>query len=567
MRPRAASFLVSAALGLAALLLAACQKPVPPRVIVLGVDGMDPGFVERHWADLPNLDRLRHQGGFSPLATTTPPQSPVAWSTFITGLDPAEHGILDFVHRDPATRQPYLSTARTTGPRFTLPLGPYSLPLSGARIESLRKGKAFWETLDERGIPVTIIRIPANYPPLHAGREISGMGSPDLMGTQGTFSFYTDDPAEVTRSVPGGSIRKVEFANGHADLELSGPPNPLRLDAATTTTRISVDVDSERAGAVLEVGGQRRILMQGEWSEWIPVEFRLAGPFVKAKGMVRVFAQQLRGGFRVYVSPVNIDPLAPALPISHPASFAGEFGRFFTLGIPEDTAALRQGIFTLPDFIGQIRLVLDGERRMLRQSLDKFQGGFLFFYFSSVDQASHILWARHDAELLEVYKAVDASIGEAMAREPSAKLIVMSDHGFTSFDRGVNLNAALSGTGASAMGLNGVYLDGADSAAVQRRLLELRDPETGAQVVTTVSKGGKPGPDLIVGYAPGYRASWRTGIGETSPSVFETNADAWEADHCVDAAAVPGILVTNFGPIPPRQSLKTLSGLILGLFR
>ena len=528
---------------------------------------MDPVFVEHHWADLPNLDRLRHQGGFSPLATTTPPQSPVAWSTFITGLDPAEHGILDFVHRDPGTRQPYLSTTRTVAPGFTLPLGPYSLPLSGARIESLRKGKAFWETLDERGIPVTIIRIPANYPPLHAGREISGMGSPDLMGTQGTFSFYTDDPAEITRPVPGGRIRKVALVNGHADLELSGPPNPLRRDAATSTTHILVDVDAERAGAVFEVGGRRRILMEGEWSDWIPVEFRFAGPFVKAKGMVRVFAQRLRGGFRVYVSPVNIDPLDPALPISHPPSFASEFGRFFTLGIPEDTAALRQGVFTLPDFIRQSRLLLDGERRMLRQSLDKFHGGFLFFYFSSVDQASHILWGRHESELLEVYRAVDASIGETMLRVPGAKLIVMSDHGFTSFDRAVNLNAALSGTGASAMGLNGVYLDGADSASVRHRLLELLDPETGAQVVTSVSKGAKPGPDLIVGYAPGYRASWRTGIGETAPTVFETNTDAWEADHCVDAAVVPGILVTSFGPVPSGQSLKTLSGLILGLFR
>jgi predicted AlkP superfamily phosphohydrolase/phosphomutase len=73
------------------------------RVIVLGVDGMDPGFVEEHWNELPNLRRLRESGGLERLATTTPPQSPVAWSSFITGMDPAQDGIFDFVHRDPAT--------------------------------------------------------------------------------------------------------------------------------------------------------------------------------------------------------------------------------------------------------------------------------------------------------------------------------------------------------------------------------------------------------------------------------------------------------------------------------
>src|SRR5436190_21930002 len=71
-----------------------------PSLIVLGVDAMDPNFVERHWNSLPNLARLRDQGYFGRLGTTTPPQSPVAWSTFITGLEPGEHGIFDFVHRD-----------------------------------------------------------------------------------------------------------------------------------------------------------------------------------------------------------------------------------------------------------------------------------------------------------------------------------------------------------------------------------------------------------------------------------------------------------------------------------
>ncbi len=548
------------------LALTACHHPAPPRVIVIGVDGMDPGFVERHWSDLPNLDRLRHQGSFSRLATTTPPQSPVAWSTFITGLDPADHGILDFVHRDPATRQPYLSATRTVEPKFQLRLGPYLLPLSSPRVESLRKGRPFWQTLDERGIPATVIRMPTNYPPLPVGRAISGMGTPDLRGTQGTFTYFTDDPGETERTVPGGTIRRLTVSNGHIDLQLDGPANPLRTDGATTSATIAVDIDAERGGALLETGGRKSILMQGEWSDWVPVEFPLIPHVTSTRGMVRIYAKLLRGGLRLYMSPVNIDPLDPALPVAYPPSFAKEFGRFFTLGIPEDTAALRQGVFDLPEFLTQVRLVLEGERRMLRQALDTYQGGFLFFYFSAVDQHSHILWGRHDAELLEVYRAVDASIGEVMRREPAAKLMVMSDHGFTGFDRAVNLNAALEGTGATAMGLNGVYLDGADESQVRRRLLELRDPVNGAVVVAKVSKGAKPGPDLVVGYAAGYRASWRTGVGETAQVVFEDNTDAWEADHCVDAAEVPGVLFANW-VIAPGQSLRTLPDAIVRMFR
>src|ERR1700755_2572230 len=114
---------------------------------------MDPNFVERHWRDLPNLSRLKEQGSFSELATTTPPQSPVAWSTFSTGLDPVQHGIFDFVHRDPMTLQPMSSFAETLPPAHQLSIGPYSLPLSKAQVRSFRVGPTFWELLAARGIP------------------------------------------------------------------------------------------------------------------------------------------------------------------------------------------------------------------------------------------------------------------------------------------------------------------------------------------------------------------------------------------------------------------------------
>ena len=561
-------------------MMTGCGGGAHRKVIVIGVDGMDPGFVERHWNALPNLARLRDDGSFQRLRTTTPPQSPVAWSTFITGLDPGEHGIFDFVHRDPVTKDLFLSTDRTMAPRWVLSLGEYQLPLSGPRVESLRKGKAFWQTLAERGVPVTIVRMPANYPPLPYGNELAGMGTPDLRGTQGTFSFYTDAAGEESRAVSGGLIRRVQIVRNHVALRVEGPPNTLRKDRAFAAVTLDVDVDPERAVTRFAVGEEMAVLRQGEWSDWLAADFPLIPHVASVRGMFRVYAKQLKPGFEVYVSPVNIDPEKPALPISQPPSYAGEAGRFYTQGIGEDTAALRQGVFDLPEFLSQSRLVLNAEQMLLDHALRRYRDGFLFFYFSSVDQNSHVLWGRHDDELLTFYQAVDRAIGEVRRREPEAALLVMSDHGFSTFNRAVNLNAWFVAQGlitgdrrkAWAAGLNAVYLDGADREDVRQRLLALRDPENGRVVVERVSdvqataENRALAPDLVVGYAPGYRASWATGLGESADTVFETNTDAWIADHCINADDVPGVLFLSRGLQAPEPSLKSLSGVILRLY-
>ena len=566
---------------LALALLAGCGGGPYKKVIVIGVDGMDPAFVERHWADLPNLARLRERGGYSHLATTDPPQSPVAWSTFITGLDPGQHGIFDFVHRDPATLEPYLSLDRTIGPRFALHLGPWELPLSRSRVVSLRKGRAFWEYLADRGVPVTIVRIPANYPPANAGHELAGMGTPDLRGTEGTFTYFTDDPTETSREVPGGLIRKVEVNAGHVDLRVEGPPNSLRRDHAYSTAPLIVDIDPDRPYARLQVGNKLAIVRQGEWSDWLPADFPLLPRLVSVRGMFRVFAKQLRPRFELYISPVNIDPDAPALPISSPASYARELaagiGRWSTLGIPEDTAALRQGVFDLPEFLSQSHLVLADECRLLDYSLRRFTGGFLFFYFSSVDQNSHVLWGRHNAELLEIYRAMDRSIGEVMRREPQAELMVMSDHGFAAFRRAVNLNTFLISRGfgrqAYALGLNGLYLrDKSMEEELRRALLDLRDPANGQSVIARVTETDPSpenraiAPDLIVGYRAGYRASWQTALGEAPPGVVVDNDDAWIADHCIDPREVPAVLFATRAIRIQSPRLKDLPVSLLELY-
>ncbi len=581
------------------------------QLIVLGVDAMDPSFLERHWSELPNVAHLRAQGGFRRLATTMPPQSPVAWSTFITGWDPAQHGIFDFVHRDPRTMQPFSSLARVVDPRFQIPLGPFVLPLSSARVETLRRGEPFWRMLWDRHIPVTIMHMPTNFPPEQAGQAIAGMGVPDLRGTEGTFTFYTDDPEEAAREVPGGRIVNVHAVNGRYELPLEGPPNSLRRDRRFAAENLIVEADPERDVARVTLGSTAVIVQQGEWSEWLRADFPLLGWLAGARGMVRVYAKEFHPRLALYVTPVNMDPRAPELPISAPASYsravAGAIGPFFTQGIAEDTSAYRQGVLNLEEFLHQATLVRNDEMKLLGYSLDHFREGLLFFYFSSIDQASHMLWGKHEPELLEVYRAVDGAIGEVARRFPRAEIMVMSDHGFTSFDRAVNLNTwlwekgflALTGpprggdegfsdvhwskTQAYAMGLNGLYLNiagrerqgilqtGAQTDAVigklARELTGFRDPVNGHQVVEVApATGVRMGPDIIVGYGRGYRASWQTALGGAPPTILEDNTDAWIGDHCINAADVPGVLLSNRTLRAERPSLKDVTVTVLGAF-
>ena len=180
-------------------------------MIVLGIDGMDPQFLEAHWSSLPNLNRLRQEGDFKPLATTIPPQSPVAWSSVTTGMDPGGHGIFDFVHRNPFTRMPMSSMAEVTAPARTITIGPYVLPLSSGGVKSMRAGRAFWQVMGDHGVHATVIRMPANFPAVDCEQEsLSGMGTPDLRGTAHTYAFYTDDPAEKRKDVSGGEICQGE---------------------------------------------------------------------------------------------------------------------------------------------------------------------------------------------------------------------------------------------------------------------------------------------------------------------------------------------------------------------
>ncbi len=242
-------------------------------VIVLGIDGLDPTFLEAHWPDLPNLDRLRRDGEFQRLATTFPPQSPVAWSTFITATGPTQHGIYDFVSRNPRTHLPFSSLGETE-PARGFSIGSYRIPLGSPKVHTFRRGAAFWESLKRRGAPVTLVKVPMDYPPeADADEALAGLGVPDMQGTFGTFTFFTDDSAEAARAVSGGRIVPVRIENHRAVLRVSGPTNPFRSDSRQTEAALTVDIDPAQPVARFSLGASAFILREGEWSDWVQVNF------------------------------------------------------------------------------------------------------------------------------------------------------------------------------------------------------------------------------------------------------------------------------------------------------
>ncbi len=600
-RPQGRTWMLPALLVV--LIAAGCgrsqSKTAVPKIIVLGMDAMDPVFLERHWDALPNLDRLRHSGEFRRLGTSIPPQSPVAWSTFITGMDPGGHGIFDFIHRNPKTLMPFSSMAETEEPKRTLTIGPYVIPLSQGKVKTFRQGKAFWQMLDEQGIPVTVIRIPNNFPPVECnGRTLSGMGVPDMRGTFGTFSYYSDDPNERERNVSGGRILKIRTEGHHAILNVEGPVNTLRKDRPMSSVAVEVDRDPAAPAAQFSVGDERIVLREGEWSNWIRAEFPLIPGLTSASGMFRIYAKQIHPHLGIYVSPVNLDPEKPDLPISTPKGYSAELARaigpFYTQGMAEDTAAFRQGVLTREEYRRQSHMVSREHLSLLDYEVQRFTGGLLFFHFFGIDQDSHVFWGTHEKELLETYKLADEAVGRVMKKAGDATLIVMSDHGFSNFNRAVHLNTWLWREGflelddpenasdeelfvhvdwqrtmAYSIGLNSVYLNlegrerngivtkGEESASILQRLKErlegFRDPDNGRTVVERVyltsdvyhGAAAESAPDVIVGWAPGYRSSWQTALGAVPKVLIEDNKDEWAGDHCIAAESVPGSFLCN----------------------
>ncbi|MDP6373038.1 MAG: alkaline phosphatase family protein [Vicinamibacterales bacterium] len=615
-------------------------KAVIKRLIVIGLDGQEPTLTDRYMKEgkLPNFSKLAEMGSYTRLATTYPSVSPVAWSSFSTGTNPGRHNIFDFLDRDRRTYLPMLSSTHIGKLERFLKLGKYRIPLKAPVIRLLRKSKPFWSILGEHDIWSTILRVPITFPPdRFRGAQLSAMSVPDLLGTQGTFLLYTDRPAGA-KFKEGGLRFPLEFTGDRVESAIEGPENMFLEGNPPLKVPLAITRDREKQRAKVELNGTALELEPGKLSDWVTVTFG-AVPGVKVSGITRMMVTEMDEHFSLYMTPLNIDPDKPAMPISHPSYYATylakKVGSYSTLGLAEDTWALNEEVIDDGTFLKQAYDIDRERQEMFFSSLDRLREGCVVCVFDATDRIQHMFWryiedghpadkgtnghsghnGDHRDAIEKLYRHNDVLVGKVLERvKEDDLLLVISDHGFSSFRRGINLNAWLrehgyltlkdgadggaewlrdvdwAKTKAYALGLTGMFLNmqgresqgtvapGEEAARLKAEIIGklngLRDDEKGDVGInevfdTAVLYDGpytQNAPDLLIGYNAGYRTSWDCATGVVSAPLFENNVKAWSGDHCIDPRLVPGVLFSNFEVDAEDPALIDIAPTALRLF-
>jgi predicted AlkP superfamily phosphohydrolase/phosphomutase len=583
------------------------------RVVILGFDGVEPRWLSS-WAregKLPAIKQLMdaHNGrGYHKLASTNPPQSPVAWTTFATGTLPGDHGIFDFIAR---TQNP-----SDQGMPVHLMVGTTSFepqPSGPPVARNLRAGTPFWQSLANSGVRVVALNVPYSFPPdpMRTGRMLSGLGVPDLRETNSTFTYAgTDVTAQQQAHPPGGGVL-AKIRRGVGRFELEGPTIP-----GGKGERMSLPVEVRAKGKnqmSVRLGGETHVLPLQTFSDFIPIE--LSHGAIRVRGIVRLLPLEVGKRTRLFVSPISFDPREPYSPISHPNAFSkqlvDQLGHLYkTVGWDHDTSALNAELIDEDAFLADLETIERDRIAMLDKQLAADDYDLLIWVSTATDRVAHMFYRlidkehpRYDAELaqrfgdviLKEYQRMDQVVASVLRKlKPEDTLLVLSDHGFHSYRRGLHVNqwlrsqgllhlyngaasgsreflmdvdwaktkAYAAGTGQIYFNVQGRERDGivkpAEVAALTEQiragLLALRDKQRGdAQVVSRVyaseafkGQHAQDAPDLQIGFAENYRTSWETVLGGVPAGLFADNDKKWSGDHAAsDVAETPGVILSN----------------------
>jgi predicted AlkP superfamily phosphohydrolase/phosphomutase len=510
------------------------------KVLMLGMDGLEPKILETMMeaGELPNFARLRDSGTYSRITTSNPPESPVAWSCIATGRNPGKHGIFDFIHRDPKRLIPYLSITLPNPKNYT-----------GSRANAFLnavKTDPFWKYASEH-FPADVIRWPGVFPPDKvSGRFLSGLGTPDVNGRVGAFTFYTTNVQVLEPSGRKNAVA-VHWDGDAIDTVLHGPTIQGLTGKKQAEVKLRIErKPSDQAVTVAIAGGEPFTVEVGKWTDFQRMTFKLGALSGSLPGMVKFYLTALEPELKLYASPIEIDPKDPAYPFTQPNEFAGRLadaiGTYHTLGMPEIVHALSDGCYGPAAFLDECRVVSEEREKMLDWELDHFDKGLLAFVFDTSDRLQHMFWSTrddqhplHDAAFAakwahvipDMYKDMDRILGTVLDRiDDKTALFVLSDHGFNTFRRQVSLNTWFidngyqkltdgtyheeamaakkidwSQTKAYAVGFASIYfnvkgrekegiVDPKDipklAEEIGRKLLDLTDPKTGKRVVRGV---------------------------------------------------------------------------------
>ncbi len=441
-------------------------SPVGSKLIILGFDGVDPTLMNRWMAEgkLPNLARLKEVGDYRELGSTIPPQSPVAWSSFATGTNPGGHGIYDFVNRDPQTYMPGITTMKLEQPEIFLGL----FQTQKAQGIPTRGGTSFWKVAADSGVHSTLLTIPYAFPPeeIEQSRMLCGLGVPDLRETNSTFTYFATDltPEELAEPVGGGRLVKVEKINGEIGTYLEAMIHPKSKERVRIPVNFSIRDDQS---VEVRLEGNTFILKPGTWSEWVPFHLKMAA-FMKIAGICRFHLFTSGPEFRLYVTPLSIDPHSPYMPISYPESFAPELfekvGYFKTVGWEYDTSALNEERLTDEQFFEDMKFTTAERERIFLSEMDEKDWDLFIAVFTDTDRSAHMFWRfldpqspLYDAVAVQqmenpiewTYRHMDEFVGQVMEKyvDDQTTLIILSDHGFHSYRRSFNINTWLAQNG------------------------------------------------------------------------------------------------------------------------
>ncbi len=556
------------------------------RTIIVGFDSFDPAIFEplQQAGKMPNLSKFVEQGGYSRLEVCSPPQTEVSWTSIATGVDPGSHGIFDFVHRDPKTYIPYVSLLPTKqsalGEQF---LRPYTT-------------KTLFQEAADMGYPATALWWPALFParPDIPVGTIPGLGTPDIRGQLGVGTYLTTQPREmkkvkVANLIPDAAKKKLSAV-------LEGPQVKTKEGMRPAILPVTVEAIDD-ASATLTVGNQKFKLALGVWSPVMELKFQ-AGFAFNVHAVTQVILTQLKDQVSLYFLPLQIHPLHSLWHYATPASLVKESwevtGGFLTLGWPQDTNGLEEGCISDEQFLALCDLIFASRKKIFFHQLSKFREGVLAAIFDCLDRVQHMFMRTNPQIVEQWYLKLDDFVGEVQSAIDKLGLekyrfLVLSDHGFRPFDQKVHLNHWLAGHGymnlsqqsespdlrdvswdrtqAYAIGLNSLYLNVANRegqgivqpAEIEPLLDKIKTglldwtADDGRQIISRVllkheaftGPYTRLGPDLVIGYAPGFRASSETGLGKSAPFSLEANHDHWGADHCIDSTKVPAVLFAN----------------------